>query len=74
MNLPSCPSYPSVQSTVRMQNACDTCNGLFQKRKDLLQKLVLERAGESIVRQRLAASTHALNINVGIVVVERGRK
>ena len=71
MNLPSCPSYPSAQSTVQIQSACDACMELIQKRKDLMQKLALERSGESIVRRQLAGSTHALNINVGIVKERR---
>ena len=61
-SLPSCPNYPKNQGSSGIRNASDRAQSLLTNRRELLQSLMLSKAGEMILRGKVQGDKTALNV------------
>ena len=66
-SLPSCPNYPKNQGSSGIRNASDRAQSLLTNRRELLQSLMLSKAGEMILRGKVQGDKTALNVKVEMV-------
>ena len=63
-SLPSCPNYPKTQGSSGIRTASDRAQSLLTNRRELLQSLMLSKAGEMILRGKVQGDKTALNVKV----------